>query len=127
MGKEICHVCKKEKKPYVVFITDDMLSFLEYEQAREDGPICQRCDQYYAMTAKFKDPTDEEFEIAKKSSWFARMMLRWWEKDKKLNIEEAYLSEDKRDWEGTKSISRWCREELLKNLPKQNKKVKKKK
>ena len=114
--KEICHVCKKEKKPYVVFLKNDMFSIINYKQAREDGPICERCDRYYAMTGEFKDATDEEFEIAKKASWFAHMMLKWWEKDNKLtaSIEIEDQIKDKRDWEGTEFVKRWCRKELTK-------------
>ena len=104
--KVICHVCGKEKKPYVVLITDDIFSYLQYKQAREDGEICQRCDQYYAMTGEFKDATEEEFELAKKSCEFARNMLKWWEKDKKLDADGESL----RAWEGTALISRWFRE-----------------
>ena len=105
---EICHVCKKEKKPYTVFITNSILSMMTYREAREKGPICQRCDRYFAMTGKFKDATKEEYEIAKKSSWFARMMSKWWEKDGKLNIDRP----NKRGWAGTVEIAKWCRKEL---------------
>jgi len=107
---EICHVCKKDKKPYVVFMDSNMLSYIEYEQAREKGPICERCDNYYAMTGEFKDATNEEFEIAKKAAWFARTMQKWWEKDNKLKAEEDLMPENMRDWEGTASLARWCRE-----------------
>ena len=106
--KLICHVCGKEKKPYTVFITDDIMSLLQYEQAREDGEICQRCDQFYAMTGEFKNATKKEFEVAKKSSWLANMMVKWWCKGGKLNEDEV----NKRDWEGTKKIASWCRDEL---------------
>lgn len=111
MEKEICHVCGKEKKPYTVFLKDDLFSLLKYEQAREDGPICERCEKYYAMTGDLKDSTDEEFEIAKKASWFSNMMLRWWQMKEKMDHDKKNL----RDWEGTVLIAKWCREELNKN------------
>lgn len=106
--KEICHVCRKEKEPYTVILKDDLLSFLQHEQAREDGPICKRCDQYYAMTGELKDSTKKEFETAQKAIWFARMMLKWWGD---INPDK----ENFRDWEGTNNIAKWCREELNKN------------
>jgi hypothetical protein len=62
LKKEICHVCGKEKKPYTLFINNDIFSFPKYKQAREDGAICQRCDQYFAMTGEFKEATEQEFE-----------------------------------------------------------------
>ena len=104
--KVICHVCGKEKKPYVVFMKDDIFSWLQHKQAREDGEICQRCDQYHAMTGDFKDATESEFELAKKSCEFARNMLKWWEKDKKLDIDGKSF----RAWEGIARISKWFRE-----------------
>lgn len=108
MKLEICHVCGKEKKPYLLIVDNNILSFIEYEQAREDGPICERCNSYFAMTGEFKDATEEEFEIAKQAAWFARMMLRWWEKDGKMNPDLPAM----RDWEGTTSIATWCRKIL---------------
>lgn len=116
--KVICHVCKKEKKPYNIFIkSGDTLSMIRYKEAREKGEICQRCDQYYAITGEMKDATKQEFENAKKSQWFAEMMMKWWEKDGKLKHEDDGKY-DKRNWEGTEFISAWCRRNL-------NKKVKK--
>lgn len=111
MKKVICHVCGKEKKPYVVFMKDDIFSWLQHERAREDGEICQRCDNYNAMTGEFKDATEEEFELAKKSCEFARNMLKWWEKDKKM---EANI-DNSREWEGTEMIKKWYRKEFAKN------------
>ena len=87
MKKSICHVCGKIKKPYMVFLDSDVLSIIKYQNAREKGEICQRCDQYYAMTGKFKDATKEEFEIAKKSVWFANMVQKWWEKEQELEFD----------------------------------------
>jgi len=110
--KLICHVCGKEKKPYVVFMKNDILSLLQHEQAREDGEICQRCDQYHAMTGEFKDATEEEFELAKKSCEFARNMLKWWEKDKKLDFDGESNS---REWGGTFGIKEWYRKEFSKD------------
>lgn len=114
--KLICHVCKKEKKPYIVFLDNNILSLLNHQHAREDGEICQRCDQYFAMTGEFKEATKEEFEIAKKSSWFAHMMLKWWEKDDTMVCPDDELSlednRNKRDWEGTAFLSKWCRKQL---------------
>ncbi len=121
--KLICHVCGKEKKPYIVFMDDNILSWIQHEQAREDGEICQRCDQYHAMVGEFKDATKEEFELAKKSCEFARNMLKWWEKDKKIGgdykFDEGYApdttEEDKREWGGTFNIKKWYREEFSKD------------
>ena len=109
---EICHVCRKKRKPYVVIMTDNPLSVIKYLDVREPGPICERCDRYYAMTGEFREASTAEFRIAEKSAWFANMMLKWWEKDEKLSadIEE----EDKRNWGGTEDIARWCREHLSK-------------
>lgn len=116
MNKEICHVCKKEKKPYLVIFDDNIFSYLNHEHAREYGPICQRCDQYYAMTGEFKKATKEEFKIAKKSAWFSWMMLKWWEKDEKLGAwkDEPFEKRDLREWDGTQPIAEWCRKELSK-------------
>jgi len=118
-----CHVCGKEKKPYVVFIKNDILSFLRYKTAREDGEICERCNSYYAMTGELKEPTDKELEIARKAIRFTRMMLRWWEKDKKIVVIddednpiltdlESTEKENKRSWGGTEEIAKWYRNEL---------------
>jgi hypothetical protein len=106
--KEICHVCGKEKKPYNVILDDNIISYIKYELAREDGAICERCNRYFAMTGEFKDASEEEFEIAKKSCWFANMFLKWWEKDKRISICE----DNERDWGGTEEITKWCRNYL---------------
>ena len=82
-----CHVCGKEKKPYIVILDNNILSLHSHFEARKDGEICERCDQYFAMTGELKASTDKEFEIAKKASWFARMVLAWWEREYKLNNE----------------------------------------
>ena len=110
--KEICHVCGNEKEPYIIFMKDDIFSFLQYQNAREDGPICERCDQYHAMTGEFNYANDVEFENAKKAAEFSRYMLAWWTKDNKLDFEGD--GDNSRDWEGTAMISRWLRERLNK-------------
>ena len=121
--KLICHVCKKEKKPYTIFMNNDILSFLRYQEAREDGEICERCNQYHAMTGELKDATEQEFENAKKAMQFTRMMFKWWEKDKKLVVIDdkdnpmmtdiqATKDENKRSWGGTEDIAKWCRNVL---------------
>lgn len=104
MKKEICHVCKKVKKPYVMFVTNDPISIIQYEMAREPGPICERCNKYYAMTGLFKDATEEEFIKAKEATKFAIDMLKWWFKDKD-DINEADI--DKREWPGTVALVKW--------------------
>ena len=111
MGGEVefCHVCGREKKPYVVLLDNNILSYMLYEQAREDGPICQRCDQYYAMTGEFKDPSEEEFRVARDSVMFARLMHEWWTKNSPLDPDGPSL----RDWDGTRNIARWYRERTL--------------
>lgn len=127
---EICHVCKKEKKPYTVFLTDSLLSIIEHYTAREDGPICERCDKYHAMTGEFKDATEKEFEIAKKAAWFTMMMSRWWKKDKELVViddkdnpiltdVEKTEKENSRGWGGKEDIAKWCRAELTPKIKKQ--------
>jgi hypothetical protein len=108
MKKEICHVCGKVKKPYLVILDDNIMSLIHYESAREDGPICERCDKYYAMTGEFKDSTDEEFEIAKKSIWFANTLFKYW-KDNKEPGEDYNI-----EWKGTSDVSKWCRKLLNK-------------
>ena len=110
-----CHVCKKEKKPYTVFLNNSILSIVTYQQARENGEICQRCDQYFAMTGEFKEATKEEFEIAKKSAWFARTMLKWWERNKVM----VQFEDSKREWDGTVDIAKWCRKYLTTNSKKE--------
>jgi len=109
MKKEICHVCKKEKKPYTVITDNNILSIMQYQDAREDGPICERCDKYFAMTGEFKETTIKEMQIAEKSAWFANMVLKWWEKDRKMRAGEE---DSKRYWDGTVNIAKWCREEF---------------
>lgn len=117
MSKEICHVCKKEKKPYHKFMNMDIINMINHDMAREDGPICERCDSYFAMTMEFKDATDEEFELARKSTCFAQAMLKWWTKDKDFSKQPAddYMDpepeEDKRSWGGTHDIAKWYRKE----------------
>jgi hypothetical protein len=108
--KEICHVCKKEKETYIVFLDKDPFSYINYVMAREKGAICKRCDQYFAMTGEFKDATDKEFEIAKQSCKFARNMLKWWKKDKKMtgDINDSNV----RQWEGTVPIAKWFRDNI---------------
>ena len=106
--KEICHVCGKEKKPYMVIMDSCILSYLTYKQAREKGPICERCDRYFAMTGEFKDASEKEFENAKKASKFSRNMRDWWEKDKKIEFE----GDMSREWEGTYAIAKWLRDKL---------------
>ena len=91
---------------------NDLLNFIEHEQAREDGPICQRCDSYFAMTGIFKDATEEEFKIAKRSVWFASTMLKFWEKDKKIDYDKD--EDQSRPWEGTEFIRKWCRQNMEK-------------
>lgn len=105
MSKEICHVCGKVKKPYTVFLTDDILSYIDYESAREDGPICERCDNYFAMTGLFKDSTEEEFELAKQSVKFSKQMYDWWNNKEKLD----YDGNNSRDWDGTFNLRKWFR------------------
>ncbi len=117
---EICHVCKKEKKPYLVILDSNIMSMINHDQAREKGPICQRCDNYFAMTGEFKDATEDEYEVAKDSCKFVRTLLKWWEKDKKIGgdyeDDGGYLpdttEEDKREWGGTVAIREWYRKEF---------------
>jgi hypothetical protein len=104
--KEICHVCGKEKKPYSVFMNNNLLSFVTHNMAREKGPICKRCDQYFAMTGQFKEATPEEFAMASQSSWFAHTMNEWWKKDSELDCD----GDNPRDWEGTQCIASWARQ-----------------
>ena len=108
--KPICHVCGKEKKPYTVIMNSSIFNYIRYNQAREKGEICERCDRYFAMTGEFKDATVEEFEDAKKSCEFARMMLAWWENHKKLDMDNNF--NNIRNWEGIEPIRKWCREHL---------------
>ena len=101
----ICHVCGKEKKPYLVIMNSNILSFMKYEQAREKGEICERCDHYFAMTGEFKDATEQEMKLAEESMKFAFAMQEWWEKDKPLTEEDST-----REWGGIEFISKWFRE-----------------
>ncbi len=71
----LCHVCGKKKVPYIVFLTDSIMGYMQYEQAREGGEICERCDKFYAMTGELREPTEKEFETAKKACEFARNMF----------------------------------------------------
>ena len=107
---ERCHVCGQLKKPYTIIMNTNVFSIIKYKAAREDGPICQRCDQYYAMTGEFKNASQAEFENAKKAAEFARLMLAWWEKDEKLHYEEN--TENRREFPGTESWARWARKYL---------------
>jgi len=113
---EICHVCKKEKKPYFLVMSSDIFSQIAYNQAREDGPICERCNDYYIWTHEFKDSTETEYENAKKANWFANMILEWWEKDKKMippdDVFGPELKENLREFGGTAYIRDWCRKTL---------------
>ena len=103
-----CWVCGKDKKPYTVFMDDNVMSYLAYEQAREKGPICERCWKFYCITDEFKEATDEEFTLAIAGNAFAQLMLVWWEKDGKMDCDkEETLT---RGWDGTHSIREWARE-----------------
>jgi len=113
---EICHVCGKEKKPYIVILDNNVLSLMHHEMAREDGPICERCNNYFGMTLEFKDATDEEFKLARESIKFSHAMLDWWIKDKDFVPQgDGYMDpdpeEDKRSWGGTHDIAKWYRDE----------------
>ena len=123
MKKEICHVCKKEKKPYTIFMTNNIFEIIHYHKAREKGPICERCDQYAGITGEFKEPTDEEFEIAINSVKFANLMMAWWEKEKRLDYDGDNKNND-REWEGKSPIALWYRDKFQskKNIRKGNKK-----
>ncbi len=119
MSKEICHVCKKGKKPYHKFMNMDVFNIIQHHQAREDGSICERCDTYFALTGEFKEPTDEELRLAQKSVRFAKVMLKWWEKDNKMDIgdpEDIYAMPDeeknKRSWGGLVDVAKWYRKEF---------------
>lgn len=117
--KLICHVCGKEKKPYTVFLKNNAFSLIRYNQAREKGEICQRCDQYFAMTGEFKDATEQEFQMAKNSVTFSQLVFKWWCNDKPLMItgdELKDLNENKRNWQGTIVVSKF----FAKFMQKQN-------
>ena len=108
--QEICHVCGKEKKPYIIFMDSNVLSFIEYQQAREKGPICERCDHYFAMTGEFKDATYEEMQIAEEAMKFARKMFLWWTRDEPLRDDDSSYQA----WPGTLGAAKWFRENYLK-------------
>jgi len=104
-------------------MNSSVFSIIQYKTAREDGPICQRCDQYYALTGEFHAPTDAELDHAVQAANFAHMMLAWWEKDKPLEsgsntlddpFDWTYEDEEanKRKWDGTVDIAKWAREYL---------------
>ncbi len=102
---KFCHVCKKEKKAYTVLLNNDLFSYLCYESAREGGEICQRCDQYYAMTGELKESTKEEFKKAEEACKFAQMMFQWWTRDRQLDCGNNIMQ-----WEGINEIAKWYRE-----------------
>lgn len=105
MKKEICHVCGKLKKPYIVFLTNNIFSIIDHHAARRDGPICERCNKYYGMTGEFKDATDKEFKIAEDAKEFSRIVFRWWFKDK----EEKFDNFNNREWPGMIELANWYR------------------
>lgn len=109
---KICWVCKKEKKPYLVFLKDDIIDYLTYLDARKNGEICERCDKYYAMTGEFKDSTEEEFNLAVDAIKFAYRLRDLFEEDKLLDSEK----ENKLEWKGTKNISSWYRNKYQEKL-----------
>lgn len=108
-----CWVCGKDKKGYIVIMDDSIMSYLAYQEAREKGEICERCWKYFCLTGEFKDATEEEFKIAEIANWFGHAMLRWWEKDGKMNSDEPAL----REWVGTSDLKKWFREDLAKHRP----------
>ena len=108
--KKICHVCKKEKKPYIKFMDSNIISFMEHDRAREKGEICERCDNYFAMTGEFKDATEEEYKLVQKASRFANAMHKWWTKDEPLDIDGH--DGDSRKWEGIVMIAQWYRDQF---------------
>jgi len=107
--KELCHVCGKEKKPYVVFMKKDDLFLIRYMESRVKGPICEPCFRYFSLTGEYNEPTDRELEVAADAMKFADMMLKWWEKNEKITFD----SDNKRCWEGKSSIARWYRGEVI--------------
>ena len=111
--KIICHVCGKIKKSYTIFMNNDIFSLIKHYQAREKGEICERCNNYFALTGEFKIATKKDFEIAKKADEFAELMLAWWIKDNKLTMGK-YPEKDKRQFDGTICFARWCRKYLTK-------------
>jgi len=75
MSKEAlpkCHVCGKDKKPYYIYLKNDLFTLMfhdkQHEEAREGGEICERCNSYHAMTGILKEPTDKEFEEARQKA-----------------------------------------------------------
>ena len=65
-----CHVCGKDKRPYEIYLKNDLLSMIkdheQHKKAREGGEICERCNSYHAMTGILKEPTEKEFNEARK-------------------------------------------------------------
>ena len=112
-GQEICHVCGRIKKPYMLLMTNNIFNYLDYEHAREEGPICERCDQYFALTHEFKDASEEEFQIAVVAQITANILLHWWESKGKMDQDDE--ESHKRSWPGTEDYKRYVREYFKKH------------
>jgi len=106
-----CHVCKKAKLPYMLFMTDSVISMVNYKQAREKGEICERCNEYFALTNEFKEPSDEELQVARDAVHFANNMSVWWQKDKPFDIDNPTDEKENREWDGIYNLAKWYREE----------------
>ena len=101
MINEICHVCGKVKKPYTVIIGNDIMSLMQYEDARAPGPICKRCDQYFIMTGKFEDVSKKEFKLAKDAKTFSNLVYRFWFRNG--------IDNEVQEWPGTDELEKWYR------------------
>jgi hypothetical protein len=92
---EICHVCGKKKHRYTVFINNDNpASWIQYKVAREGGPICKKCDTFFAITGELRAPSVEEFSLAIKAIKIVKVLSKWWGEDK----------EESRDWPGEREL-----------------------
>lgn len=110
---EICHVCKKEKEPYTLVISNSILSYITYLDARKEGPICKRCNKYYGFTGEFKEPTDEELQLAQEAITFAKNVSRWWQEQRPNHCAKDD-SFTEREWPGTRALFQWYRDNAQK-------------
>jgi len=56
---EKCHVCKKRFKPYTIIMNSTPVSLAEYFHTREEGPICEKCNEDYIKKQRKETSKDK--------------------------------------------------------------------
>lgn len=84
MGRkiEMCHICNNKKRPYTLFVDGELFTLEQHEKATVEGPICNKCNLFFAITDELREPSDKEFKLAIDAMRFILAFSKWWGKDK---------------------------------------------